>query len=362
MNSYILTAHNIVVKRNGQTVLNVDNVLLKEKTTLTIIGENGAGKTTLLLALASLIKPSGGEISFKNQKFGKDIRTKEYRKNIAIVFQENLLLNDTVFNNIAIGLKFRKTPVEVITTKVHEVMEMLNISGLKDRNAVGLSGGEAKRVSIARAIVIEPAILFLDEPFSSLDTVSKESIITDLGKIIKEKNITTVITTHDRYEALRLADEIVVLEKGRIVQKGSPAELFNNPKTLFVASFFGIENIIEGIVKEAKDGIIKVATANNVISAKGEASLGDEVILCIRPENVFVTKYSDTHQTSVRNMFEGKIEDIESYGPFFRITINCGFKIVSYITKNSLMELSLKVGDKAFAGFKAMSVHSLKRG
>lgn len=357
----LLTAKNISVKKRRSTLIEVDAFSVEEGAFVAVIGENGAGKTTFLLALSALAPLASGSIYFKNALVGKDISCEDYRKKIAIVFQENLLLNDTVFNNVAIGLKFRKYSKQDIATATENILKLFNIFNLKDRRATTLSGGEAKRVSIARALVLNPELLILDEPFSSLDTVSKEEIIVDLAHIIKEKRITTIMATHDKYETLRLSDYIIALENGIIVQQGTKEEIVLSPKSSFVASFMGVENVFEGVVTEKKESEFIADIGNRHIEGIGEFEVGTKVILCIRPENVFLSKSKAPIKSSVRNFFEGVITELNNYGHYYRVTVNCGFNIISYITKTSFNEMQLKRDDKVSLGFKATSVHTITK-
>lgn len=359
MNNPILRAENILLKKNERYILNINSFTLYKGAIKTIIGENGAGKTTFLLTLASLITPNSGNVFFNGMKIFSHISAKEYRKKIAIVFQENLLLNDSVFNNVAVGLTFRKFSSSDIKNKVDDILSLLNITHLKNQKAKTLSGGEAKRVCIARALVIDPEILFLDEPFSSLDAVSKEGIIFDLAKIIKERKISTLLVTHDRYEALRLSDSIVVMDSGRIIQEGSKEEIINYPKNTFVASFVGIENILEGVVVKQNNGDFLAKVQDKFIEGTGDFNVNTKLLLCIRPENIFLSLEPKNSMTSVRNFFFGTIKEINDYGHIYRITVDCGFLLVSYITKNSFKQMSLSLNDKIYAGFKATAVHAI---
>lgn len=357
----ILEARNIIHRVKNREIVDIENLQINQGEIVSIIGENGAGKTTLMLILASLIKPSMGVISYRNMEIGKNITDKDYRKKIAILFQENLFLETTVFENVAIGLKFRKLSREVLEDKVKNTLKLLKIFELRDRKAKNLSGGEAKRVCIARALIIEPEILFLDEPFTNIDSASKEEILTDMGKIIKEKQITTIMVTHDKYEALRLSERIIVMENGKIIQNGPKDEVIHHPKNNFVASFAGVENILEGRVLEKKDGENIIDVQGKLINVMGSFEVGSKVYLFIRPENVFITRDSNKTKTSVRNHFKGKVSEITNMGFFYRITVNCKFNLISYITKTSFNELSLKIGDEVIAGFKATSVHIIEK-
>ncbi len=357
----LLEGKDILLSRKGQNIIDIELIYLKESEIVSLIGVNGAGKTTLLLTLSTLLKPDRGNLYFKGMHIGGKIKEKDYRKNISLLFQENLFLDTSVFENVSIGLRFRKYPQKLIEEKVNEMLKLLNIYHLKDRKAKTLSGGEAKRVSIARALVTEPKILFLDEPFTNLDTLTKDEVITDMGKIIKEKGISSIIVTHDKYEALRLSDRIIVMDKGKIIQEGTKEEVLHHPKNNFVASFFGVENILEGKVIEQKDGEILVDICGSIIEATGNFKKGTLVFLFIRPENVFIYKDGENIKSSVRNHFRGKIVEINNFGYYYRITVDCKFTIVSYITKSSFTELCLNFNDEVVIGFKATSIHTTEK-
>ncbi|MCX7770082.1 MAG: ABC transporter ATP-binding protein [Proteobacteria bacterium] len=357
----ILRVQNLYVKKSSKIIIDIPDLSLSEGTITSIIGENGAGKTTLILTLAGLLRPTNGEIYFYQKKIGTELSLKKYRQNIAIVFQENMLINDTVYENIALGLKFRKMNKLIIKEKVKKMLEIFKISHLRDRKAHTLSGGEAKRVSIARALVLEPDILFLDEPFTSLDSISKEEIISDMIEILRKKKVTTILSTHDKFEAFRLSDLIIVMESGKIIQKGNKEDIIKHPANSFVASFIGAENILEGIVIAKKDGGFIAKVHDKLLECVGSYEIGDKVLLCIRPENIFISKHTLAEEISTRNLFEGKIKEIINFGHFYRITIDTGFNLIAYITKTSIDKLSLKIGDDVITGFKATSIHTISK-
>ncbi len=242
----ILEARNLKVIRGGSLLVDVPGMAIFEGETLSLIGPNGAGKTTLLQALSYLMKPSAGEILFRGQAVGAEQRILEYRRRLAMVFQEPLLFDTTVFGNVVSGLKIRGIGGAEARRMVEAQLERFGIAHLSDRSAKTLSGGEAQRASLARAFAISPEILFLDEPFAALDPPTREAIVTDLEKVLAETKITTVMATHDRNEALRLSDRIAIMEGGRIAQIDRPAVIMNRPVDEFVASFVGTETILEG--------------------------------------------------------------------------------------------------------------------
>jgi tungstate transport system ATP-binding protein len=210
---------------------------------LALIGPNGSGKTTLMMALAGLVRPHCGDVRFEGRGVGANRSLFEYRRKIAMVFQEPLLLHCTVFDNVATGLKVRKMKGREVERRVLENLDRFRIAHLRDRSSRTLSGGEAQRASLARAFAIQPQILFLDEPFASLDPPSRESLIEDLEKTLRQTTTTTVFATHDRLEAIRLSDRIAVMRDGRILQIGPPSEVIHRPVDDFVASFISVEKL-----------------------------------------------------------------------------------------------------------------------
>jgi tungstate transport system ATP-binding protein len=357
----ILEARNLEVERGGTVILNVPSLSIQQGEILSLIGPNGAGKTTLLQTLCYLLKPFWGEISFKGERINANHSAFVYRRKLAMVFQEPLLFDTTVFENVASGLKIRGMKREDIRRKAMEQLDRFGIGHLSHRSARKISGGEAQRTSLARAFALQPEVLLLDEPFASLDPPTRESLIEDLGDILRQTRTTTLFATHDRLEALRLSDRIAVMNNGKILQIGSPEEVMNRPIDEFVASFVGVETILNGNVIKRNGGTFVASVSGQEIEAVGEAQLGEEVILCIRPENVTLTPYPSKETTSARNLFPGRIEKIISLGLYQKVELNCGFPLVAYVTHHSMENLSLKEEKVVMASFKATAIHVVRR-
>ena len=357
----ILTARNLRVVRAGVTILDIPELMVREAEVLSLIGPNGAGKTTLLQNLCQLHKYFEGEISFKGKVIGKDYEISDYRRRVAMVFQEPLLFDTTVFKNVASGLKFRGVSKRDIERRVGENLERFGISHLRDRSARTLSGGEAQRTSLARAFTTKPEILFLDEPFASLDPPTRESLIEDLELALKKSGTSAILATHDRMEALRLSDVIAVMNGGKIHQIGLPEEVMNHPIDSFVASFVGVETILKGKVRRIGDGIFTSIVHGRDVEAIGDVYEGETVLLCIRPEDVTLAHYDAGRQTSARNVFDGIIERIIPLGVYTKVELDCGFPLVSYVTKNSVENLHLSEGGGVTASFKATAIHVIRR-
>jgi tungstate transport system ATP-binding protein len=358
---FILEARALRVRRGGSLLLDLPFLRIAEGETLALIGPNGAGKTTLLQTLAHLAKPFEGEIFFRGQPVNSDASGLNYRRKLGMVFQEALLFDTTVFQNVASGLKIRGMKGADIEPVVMDHLSRFGISHLCDRSARTLSGGEAQRTSLARAFAIKPEILFLDEPFASLDPPSRESLITDLEGILRETKTTTILATHDRTEAIRLSDRMAVMLHGKVLQIGSPGEVMNHPADEFVASFVGVETLLTGKVTRKNAGSFIVSISGCDIEAVGEFEEGEEVVLCIRPENVTLSELPSREKTSARNVFPARIERVVPMGLFHKVDLDCGFLLTAYITTHSLQNLSLEEGKEMRASFKATSIHVLRR-
>jgi tungstate transport system ATP-binding protein len=358
----ILEVKNLEVNRGGATLIRVPSFFIREGEIFSLIGPNGAGKTTLLQTLSYLLKPFRGEIFFREKRIGTNHSVLEYRRKLAMVFQEPLLFDTTVFNNVASGLRIRGVKKNEIRDRAMEQLEQFGISQLSRRSARTLSGGEAQRTSLARAFALRPEILLLDEPFSSLDPPTRDSLIEDLEHVLQQTRTTAMFATHDRLEALRLSDRIAVMNGGRIIQIGSPEEVANHPVSELVASFMGVETILTGKVIKRNGGTFIVSVEGQEIEAVGDAHLGERVVLCIRPENVTLSVRSSQEGTSARNVFSGKIVKIISLGLYQKIHLRCGFPLVAYVTNHSVEELSLAEGKEARASFKATAVTVIRKG
>ena len=354
----LLKAEELQVKRGGALVLDIPDLEIIVGQVLALIGPNGAGKSTLLLTLAGLLKPARGSLLFR----GERIRDGgfDYRRRIAMVFQEPLLFDTTVFENVAAGLKIRGAGRTEIERTVPEYLDRFGIGHLAKRSARKLSGGEAQRTSLARAFVTKPEIIFLDEPFSSLDPPTREALTGDLERVLRETRTTAVASTHDQTESLRLGDRIAVMNGGKISQIGPAAEVMNRPANEFVASFVGVETVLPGRVVRISDGVFTAAVDGGEIEAVGHVRTGEEVLCCIRPEHVTLSANAQLG-TSARNVFSGTIRTITPLGLFHRVRVDCGFDLVAYVTRQSLEELLLEEGKGVTASFKATAVHVILR-
>jgi len=357
----VLSAEGLKVELGGAPVLDIPSFYMKEKEVLAIVGPNGSGKTTLLLALACLLKPVAGRISHRGEPLGSHDAAFWFRRKISMVFQEPLLFDTTVFNNVASGLKIRGLSKTCVNERVMKYLRCFQCDHLVRRSARKLSGGESQRISLARAFAIEPEIIFLDEPFSSLDPPTRHGLIHDLNKIVKETGTTTVMVTHLESEALSMSSRIMVMNAGRIIQAGSPSEVMNNPSNEFVAKFAGMENILNGRVLHCSDGLMVAAISDKKLCAAGRAQPDDEVAFCIRPENVGISIPNPGESGRDKNVFIGRITQVYSVGPFLKLILDCGFPLIALMPRDAFAGLKLAEDDEVYAWFSPASVHVLHR-
>ena len=363
----VLAADRLRVRRGGATVLDVPSLSVFAGETLAVIGPNGAGKSTLLLALATILKASAGVVLFHGRPVGAGEAALPYRRRIAVAFQEPLLFDGTVAWNAAEGLRLRKVPPDEAARRAGEMLERLKVSHLAGRSARTLSGGEAQRVSLARAFAVDPEVIFLDEPFSALDPGSREGIVDDLESALRESGTTAVFVTHDRVEALRLGDRIAVMNGGRVAQVGTPDEVMNRPADGDVASFVGVETVLDAFVVAADAGTFvarvgKQGTSGPApsVEAVGTCGVGDRVFLCIRPENVTLSLPGGSG-TSARNAFPGVVSKVTPQGAIHRVVVDCGVLLSALVTTHSVVELGLIPGRPIVASVKATAIHAIRR-
>jgi len=232
----LLHVARLQIRRGGVQVLDLPGFSVSAEEKVAVIGPNGAGKSSLLLGLACLIKRESGTITFQGEEVTPREETR-FRRRIAMVFQEPLLFDTTVLDNVAEGLRIRGSGRAAAREAAMESLELFRVGHLAGRSAHKLSGGEAQRVSLARAFAVRPELILMDEPFSSLDLPTRIVLAEDLGRILHESGTAAIIATHDRIEALRVVDRLVVMDSGKIIQEGTPLEVMAQPANSFVAAF-----------------------------------------------------------------------------------------------------------------------------
>ncbi len=364
MDSALVTINDILVERAGRIILNIPSFDVREGETLALVGQTGAGKSTLLSVLGFALKPDKGSIFWRGAAVGNGRPGSDVRRRISMAFQSPLLFRGTVQDNVAYGLKLRRIPAADVNRKVTAMLDMFGIGNLATANAASLSGGEAHRVSLARAVVFDPELLLLDEPMASLDPGTKDNLMKEVTKIVKELGLTCLYVTHSREEAYAVADRLAVIDTGKIVQSGSAEDVFYRPATASVAAFVGTENILPAAVVDTEGGLAQLriigAAPETSIEAVTDAAVGATVTACIRPEEVSVDPAEPGATGSRRNHLTGRVTDVTVLGPTARIAVDCGFPLTALITRRSLGELALAPGTPVTAGFKATAVHVIQ--
>ncbi len=295
---------------------------------VSFLGPSGCGKTTTLRMVAGFETPSAGQILIN----GRDVtQLRPNQRNVGMVFQSYALFpNMTVAENVGFGLKVSKTPVAERKTRVDEMLGLIKLPQLGGRFPSELSGGQQQRVALARALAIRPQVLLLDEPLSALDAKIRIALREEIRAVQRRLGITTVYVTHDQEEALSISDRIVVMNEGRIEQIGSPFEIYNYPRTRFVASFVGTLNIFEGRVVDAATRMLEIDGQKVATGAPLEnRASGQPLTLALRPEAVSLGSEQG------RNLLRGKIEEVSFLGAIVRIRVLLGKTRISFDTFNN---------------------------
>ena len=336
MDKLIFKVRNLEKVYNNKIILDVDNLNFQEGKIYAIVGPNGSGKTTLLNILNLLEKPDEGQIFFYEQEITNKSNsdTLEIRRKITLVNQDPFLFNSTVYDNIAYGLKIRSIPSKVQKSRIRSALNIVGLSGFKDRKANQLSGGEAQRVVIARALVIEPEVLFLDEPTANVDQKHIDVVERIIKKIRKEIKTTVIFTTHDLSQAYRLADEVISLLDGKIIKQVP-------------------ENLLRGEIIEEGDGLKWFKTTGNIKFAVVSEKVGPAYI-SIDPRDIILSY--EQFQSSARNSFLGKITKIIEQNHLVKLEIDIGIPLVVIITRESFFKMNLNLGSKVYLTFKASAV------
>lgn len=329
-----------------------------------LFGPSGSGKTTILRCMAGLEIPDKGEISFGEEKWcagGKNLVPSRDR-NVGFVSQDYALFPHlTVVGNIAYGLHGRSAAKKNL--RVSEMLSWLGLEGIGTRLPSELSGGQQQRVALARAVARQPKMLLLDEPLSALDAPTRNRLRGDLRRLLRQFAIPTVLVTHDRLEALSIGDDLVVLDEGRIIQRGPVQEVFSRPANLAVAGIVAMETVQPGRVLEIQNGLatLTVGTARLMAVAEDLPAGTIEVFVCIRAEDVILSNEKEP-QSSPRNRLFSMVHAIVSEGPLMRIELDCGFPLTAILTKQACAEMALREGSTAMALIKAPQIHLVPRG
>jgi tungstate transport system ATP-binding protein len=354
----LLTLRDVTVHHGEHVALQRASLEVYTGDVLALIGPNGAGKSTLLRVMGMLQRPDHGDVLFRGQN-ALNGNPLELRRRVATVFQEPLLLNATVYQNAALGLKLRGISQVEIHRRLGPWLQRLGIAHLTARSARTLSGGEAQRTSLARAFVLEPELLLLDEPFSALDPATREDLLRDFQGILQETAITAVFVTHDRHEAFALANRVGVLNHGYLLQLGSRENVFLRPETESIAEIVGIENRLAGVVETSDGDYVTIKISDGRVHAKGRFSAGTKVVACIRPEEVSLNHAR--REANDLNRLKGKVVAVSSNMTHHRIIFNCGgFHLVALVERKRYPEPGRSESDELTAVFSPAAVHVIR--
>lgn len=300
-----------IMKRFGRVVaVEKMDFDIEEGSLVTLLGPSGCGKTTLLRMVAGLEAPTEGDIFIKGVRIND---TPIHKRNLGMIFQNYALFpHKNIFDNVAFGLKYRNVSKKAVREKVTRALEMVRLPGVEERMPSQLSGGQQQRIAMARAIVIEPDVLLMDEPLSALDENLREEMRREVDNLQQMLGVTTIFVTHDQREALSMSDKILVMKAGRKQQEGSPEAVYNEPVNHFVADFLGHSNFTRGEVVEVDDHRVRVRIeTGDVLFAenKGEFSKGDPVEMIVRAQRFDAFPRDEFEPVEGMNHFEGRIKD-----------------------------------------------------
>lgn len=329
-----------------------------------IFGASGCGKTTLLRCVAGLELPDVGRIAWRGAEWFDGASRRNVppqRRRVGFLTQgDDLFPHLSVAANVAFGL--RSLPAAETRRRVNEALAWLGLEGLGARRPAEISGGQRQRVALARALVREPEILLLDEPFNALDAPIRTRLSGELRSILRARKIPTLLVTHDRNEALALADEMIVLVDGRVAQRGPIMDVFNAPASLEVAALLGVETVIPARCTGREDGLLRFRAGPHNLCAidAGAIAPGDEVWLAVRAEDALLTRGTDGG-SSARNRFGAHVIAIDPEGAFVRVTLDAGFSLRVLITRPACSELGLDPGMEVGVSIKAPHLHAIPR-
>ncbi|MEW6672744.1 MAG: ABC transporter ATP-binding protein [Thermodesulfobacteriota bacterium] len=354
---YLVLENLVKVFGTGEkTVQAVNNVSLRVKKgeLVTLLGPSGCGKTTALRMIAGFEIPTSGRILIDGEDMGA---TPPNRRPTTMVFQNYALFPHlTVFENIAYGLKIRRNSAQDIRRKTREIMGLVGLEGFEERSPAQLSGGQQQRVSLARSLVMEPKVLLLDEPLSNLDAKLRVSTRLQIRRIQQRVGITSVYVTHDQDEAMTLSDRVVIMHKGRIMQTGTPQEIYAYPASRFVADFIGKANFLEScVVGTASSNALELDFMGNkftVASPRGSFSQGERVLLVLRPESVNLSPKEP--ETLI-----GTVREAVYLGSQMVYEVVVAQKVITVEVANPHDSVVFKVGEEVTLTFNEKNLHIL---
>ncbi|MBW2276401.1 MAG: ABC transporter ATP-binding protein [Deltaproteobacteria bacterium] len=346
-------ARKVEVVRGGRAILDLDRLEVLPSEILAVVGPNGAGKSTLIQVLALLLRPDKGEVRITGE-IVRPGREHAFRYRLACVFQSPLLLDRTLRGNVELGLELRGVDPAERRRRLDRWLPLLGLDGLEERRVRTLSGGEAQRVNLARALVLAPEVLFLDEPLGGLDAPTRHSLMDELGPLVRDGAGAGLLVTHDRRVALALGDRVAVMLDGRVRQIGPPEDVFMRPVDLDVAHFVGVENRVPAA---ADSGQVKLE-GGCVLRRASEQPAGD-VCVCLRAEEVHLGEVPG--ENSGWNRLQGTVTRIVNRGDGFLAEVDVGCRLLGRLTRAHQAVLSLAPGDTVDLCIRPEAVHCVPR-
>ncbi len=336
------------------------SIALDMPSTTVIFGPSGSGKSTLLHCLAGIETPDTGNIrlgdlDWFNKSKNQNLRPQD--RSVGLLFQDYPLFPHlNIFKNTAYGL--HGLSKQERKERVQSWMDLFGLRGKENRYPDELSGGERQRAALAQILASQPRLLLLDEPFSALDLHARNNLHEKLRTWIHEQKGTVIMVTHDLSEALAFADRFIILSEGKILQEGSPMDIFSRPALPSVAKIVGIENVLPGKIFSTEGDMLTLAVGKAHLVASGLGQPQQPCFAAIRAEEI-VLEIGKAAQSSARNRINGVILEIISHGPHAKVKIDCGFPLTASITQQSALDLSLKAGMDIVAVIKASAIHVL---
>lgn len=342
----IIELKDITVSYGDNTVLDKLNLYINEKEFITLLGPSGCGKTTTLRAIAGFLKPDSGEVIFEGKRIND---VPPHKRKVNTIFQRYALFSHlNVYENIAFGPQIMKKPKDEVRKTVAKMLELVNLKGFEKRTIDSLSGGQQQRVAIARALANNPHVLLLDEPLGALDLKLRKDMQRELKNIQQELGITFIYVTHDQEEALSMSDTVVVMDKGKIQQIGTPEDIYNEPVNAFVADFIGESNIVDAIMLDD----YKVTFGGVKFKCLDSGFEKNEFVeAVVRPEDIKIV------EVGAKAALSGTITGVTFKGVHFEILVDVG----GFIWMIQTTQEGLKVGDKIGMYIEPDAIHIMKR-
>ena len=331
-----------ITKKFNETVA-VDNVscTFEAGTLTTLLGPSGCGKTTSLRIIAGLERATSGKILVDNEDVTLLPATD---RDVSMVFQSYALFpHMSVLENVSYGLKMINVPKEEFTEKSLETLKLVNLEGYENRMPSELSGGQQQRVAVARAIVLKPKVLLFDEPLSNLDAKLRRQVREDIREIQQKLGVTTIYVTHDQEEALAISDKVIVMNNAIIAQQGSPKELYNFPKTKFVANFIGDANVVKAEIINQNNNVYEIQLAEMKINIESDQKLESSVSVSLRPEKITISKSPE------ENAIHASVNNASFVGNSYQYIVNSKVGKI-YVVSSDTNEI-FNVGENVYLNF-----------